>query len=59
MQPAQQSISNATRLNMQRLVMLRGVVMACLSFVLLGFISSVYPLALRASNVSDSFIGAA
>jgi len=44
MHTAQQSISNATRLNMQRLMMLRGVVMACLSLVLLALYQASIPL---------------
>ncbi len=41
---AQQSISNATRHNMQRLIMLRGVVMACLSLVILALNQASIPL---------------
>jgi two-component system, sensor histidine kinase RegB len=44
MQLTQPSISNATRLNMQRLMMLRGVVMACLSLVLLALYQASIPL---------------
>ena len=44
MHPAQQSISNATRQNMQRLIMLRGVVMTCLSLVLLMLYQASIPL---------------
>lgn len=44
MHTAKQSISNATRLNMQRLMMLRGVVMACLSLVLLALYQASIPL---------------
>ena len=41
---AQPSISNATRLNMQRLIMLRGVVMACLGLVILALYKASIPL---------------
>jgi two-component system sensor histidine kinase RegB len=44
MLPTQPSISNATRLNMQRLIMLRGVVMACLSLVILALYQASIPL---------------
>ena len=44
MHQAQQSISNATRLNMQRLIMLRSVVMASLILVLLVLYQSSIPL---------------
>ena len=44
MLPTQPSISNATRLNMQRLIMLRGVVMACLSIVILALYQASIPL---------------
>lgn len=44
MLPTQPSISNATRLNMQRLIMLRGVVMACLSMVILALYQASIPL---------------
>ena len=44
MHPAPQSISNATRLNMQRLIMLRGVVMVCLSLVMLVLFQASVPL---------------
>jgi two-component system sensor histidine kinase RegB len=42
--PTHPSISNATRLNMQRLIMLRGVVMACLSLVILALYQASIPL---------------
>lgn len=42
--PTHPSISNATRLNMQRLIMLRGVVMACLSMVILALYQASIPL---------------
>jgi hypothetical protein len=41
---SQPYISNATRLNMQRLIMLRGVVMACLSLVILALYQASIPL---------------
>lgn len=44
MLPTQPSISNATRLNMQRLIMLRGVVMVCLSLVILALYQASIPL---------------
>jgi two-component system sensor histidine kinase RegB len=44
MHPAHQSISTATRLNMQRLIMLRGVVMVCLSLVILALYQVSIPL---------------
>jgi two-component system sensor histidine kinase RegB len=43
-QPEQPSFSNATRLNMHRLIMLRSVVMACLSLVILGLHQASIPL---------------
>ena len=44
MHTLQQPISNATRLNMQRLIMLRGVVMACLSLVIFGLYQASIPM---------------
>lgn len=44
MHTVQQSVSHATRLNMQRLIMLRGVVMACLSLVILVLYQASIPL---------------
>jgi two-component system sensor histidine kinase RegB len=44
MHPAQHPISTATRLNMQRLIMLRGVVMICLSLVIFGLYRASIPL---------------
>jgi two-component system sensor histidine kinase RegB len=41
---SQPYISNATRLNMQRLIMLRGVVMVCLSLVILALYQASIPL---------------
>ncbi len=44
MHQAHQTISSATRLNMQRLIMLRGVVMSCLSLVILALYQASIPL---------------
>lgn len=44
MHQSPQSISSATRLNMQRLMMLRSVVMACLSLVILVLFQASIPL---------------
>jgi two-component system sensor histidine kinase RegB len=44
MLPTQPYISNATRLNMQRLIMLRGVMMASLSLVILALYQASIPL---------------
>ena len=44
MHTPQQPISNATRLNMQRLIMLRGVVMACLSLVIFSLFQASIPM---------------
>jgi two-component system sensor histidine kinase RegB len=44
MHPKQLSLSSATRLNMHRLIMLRGVVMICLSLVILGLQQASIPL---------------
>jgi two-component system sensor histidine kinase RegB len=44
MHTPQQPISNATRLNMQRLIMLRGVVMACLSLVIFSLYQASIPM---------------
>ena len=44
MHTPQPSISNATRLNMQRLILLRGVLMACLSIVIFSFYQASIPI---------------
>ncbi|MDP3088357.1 MAG: ATP-binding protein [Methylotenera sp.] len=44
MHTLQKPISNATRLNMQRLIMLRGVVMTCLSLVIFGLYQASIPI---------------
>jgi len=57
MHPAHKSISTATRLNMQRLIMLRGVVMACLSLVILVLYQASIPLPYAPLILSITILG--
>jgi two-component system sensor histidine kinase RegB len=57
MHTAQQSISNATRLNMQRLIMLRGVVMVCLSLVILVLYQASIPMPFAPLILSIAALG--
>lgn len=57
MYPAHKSISTATRLNMQRLIMLRGVVMACLSLVILVLYQASIPLPYAPLILSITILG--
>lgn len=51
------SLSNATRLNMQRLVMLRGVVMVCLSVVIFALRQASIPLPVIPLSLAIAALG--
>lgn len=57
MQPAPPLLSSATRLNMQRLVMLRSVVMVCLTLVILGLYQASIPLPLAPMLLAIAGLG--
>lgn len=57
MHPTPTTISTATRLNMHRLIMLRGVVMVCLGLVLLALLQSSIPLPFTPLSVAIAALG--